>query len=96
MASVTRDPSVKVSGDLDDFVKDGKRFSQIDFGSSDKNPLAFALETFAIDDPAGLDEAGVQDLDTNLALYLAYETELRNNNVDKAFLTKAKVPKFFL
>lgn len=91
-AGVTCNANAKTIDNVPDVTAGGQTFSQINFATSGKSPLAFALETFTTAEP--LAESNLDAFKDALNVYLATEAALRSTGSAQVALIKA--PKFFL
>ncbi|KAL2148997.1 hypothetical protein VTH82DRAFT_1683 [Thermothelomyces myriococcoides] len=87
---VTCDPRRTTIAGVPDVSSGGVTFSSINFATSDKTPLEFALERFAT--PTPLRNADLATFQRQLDVYLATEAGIRSVGGSLAI----KVPKFFL
>ncbi|KAI0870860.1 hypothetical protein GGS24DRAFT_492699 [Hypoxylon argillaceum] len=87
---VTCSRSATTIAGVPDVTAGSATFSQLDFSQSDESPLAFALSTFATEDP--LSSSNLAFFQDALNVYLATEAGIRSVGGSLAI----KVPKFFL
>lgn len=90
--SVTCNANAKTIDNVPDVTSGGQTFSQINFATSGKSPLAFALDLFQTAEP--LAESNLDAFKDALNVYLATEAALRSTGSKQVALIKA--PKFFL
>ncbi|USP77667.1 hypothetical protein yc1106_04941 [Curvularia clavata] len=89
---ITCNANAKTIDNVPDVTFGGQTFSQINFATSGKSPMAFALETFTTAEP--LAESNLDAFKDALNVYLATEAALRSTGSAQVAFIKA--PKFFL